>query len=374
MDATLTEEQQMLRESVSKFCKNDVPLEKVRELADDPVGLTDELWAKIAEQGWLALLIPEEHGGMGLGVQDLAIVCEEMGRNLLPGPYLSTVLAAHAIALAGSDAAKAAWLEKVAGGEAKGTLALLDSDAVFDPSEITETKAAKSGDGYTLTGKKYLVPDAVAADFFVVAASNGDGVSLFVVDANADGVSVAANKLTDLTSRSGQVTLSNVTVGADALVGHDGAGWDVVERVVEVANVCTAGASVAGAERILKMTVDYAKERTQFGVLIGTFQAIKHPLARLFAIIESARSAYVYAAWAVDADAEDRKAAVATARLTCTEAFRRTTLDCLQAHGGIGFTWEYDLHLFLKRAKHNQYQYGMPRDYEEVVVQQALGI
>jgi hypothetical protein len=374
MDATLTQEQQMLRESVSKFCKNDVPLEKVRELADHPNGLTDDLWARIAEQGWLALLIPEEHGGMGLGVQDLAVVCEEMGRNLLPGPYLSTVLAAHAIALGGTDAAKAAWLEKVAAGEARGALALLDSDAVFAASAVNETEASKSGDGFVINGKKYLVADAVAADFFVVAAHDGAGISLFVVDANADGVSVAANKLVDATSRSGQVTLANVKVGADALIGAAGSGWDLVERVVEVANVCIAGASVAGAERILKLTIDYAKERSQFGVLIGSFQAVKHPLARLFAIVESARSAYAYVAWALDANADDRKAAVATARLTCTEAYRRTTLDCLQAHGGIGFTWEYDLHLFLKRAKHNQYQYGTARDYEEVVVKEALGI
>ena len=376
MNVEPTEEQSMLRESVAKFCLNEVPLERVRELADDPVGLTPDLWTQIAEQGWLGLMIPEQYGGIELGVTEQAIVAEEMGRRLLPGPYLSTVLAAHAITLGGSDAAKSEWLEKVASGEAKGALALLDEDAQLDPASI-QTKAEKSGDGYTLNGKKFLVSDAGAADFFVVAARTGsgdDGTSLFVVAKDAPGVSVAANKLTDETSRSGQVTLENVGVAADAVLGTVDHGWEIVDDVLLVGNVCLAGASVTGSEYILKLTVDYAKERTQFGTLIGSFQAVKHPLAYLFALIESARSAYHYAAWAVDAGSEDKRSAVAVARLTGTDTYRKTTCDCLQAHGGIAFTWEYDLHLYLKRAKHNQSFLGVPRDYEEVIAKEALGI
>ena len=376
MDVQITEEQGMLRDSVAKFCQNEIPLEKVRELADDPVGLPDALWMQIAEQGWLGLLIPEEHGGIGLGVTEQAIVCEEMGRALLPGPYLSTVLAAYAISKAGTETAKGAWLEKIVAGEARGTLALLEESAQLAPRSV-HTRAIPSDEGYLLNGKKFLVEDAVAADFYIVAArtdEGDDGTTLFVVAKDTPGVSVAPNKLTDLTSRSGQVTLENVAGPSDNVLGTPDAGLQVVDVVLAVSNVFLAGACVTGSEYILKLTVDYAKERTQFGKLIGTFQAVKHPLAYLFAYIESSRSAYHYAAWAADAKSEDKRCAAAIACLSCTETFRKTTLDCLQAHGGIGFTWEYDLHLFLKRAKHNQNLLGMPRDYEEIVATEALGI
>lgn len=376
MDVQITEEQGMLRDSVVKFCQKEMPLEKVREFADDPIGLPDAVWNQIAEQGWLGLLVPEEHGGIGLGVTEQAIVCEEMGRALLPGPYLSTVLAAYAISNAGTETTKDSWLEKIVSGEARGALALLEESAQL-ASHSVHTRAVPSDSGYLLNGKKFLVEDAIAADFYIVAArtSEGDdGTTLFVVAKDAPGVSVAPNKLTDMTSRSGQVTLENVAVSGDDVLGNVDAGWSVVDDVLTVANVCMAGACVAGSEYILKLTVDYAKERTQFGKLIGTFQAVKHPLAYLFAHIESARSAYHYAAWAVDANSEDKRCATAIARLSATETFRKTTLDCLQAHGGIGFTWEYDLHLFLKRAKHTQFLLGAPRDYEEIVVTEALGI
>lgn len=373
MNTHLTEEQQLLKDSVKKFCESEAPLESIREWTDIPEGLPNALWAKLAEQGWLAIMVPEDLGGLGLGVTDLATVCEQMGRNLLPGPFLSTVLAGHAIMLGGSDTLQGKYVEGLVTGETIGTIALLDEDGQLSPESIATT-AEKSGDGYTLNGKKYLVPDVGAATMAIVAAKTEDGVTLFAVDLDANGVSTELNKLTDETSRSGQIVLDNVSVNADAVVGTPGQGWEVVEPVLEVANVCLAAECVAGSERILTKTIEYAKERTQFGKLIGSFQAVKHPLADLYALVESARSAYHYAAWAVDENAEDKKSAVAVARITAAEAYRKTTLDCLQAHGGIGFTWEYDLHLFLKRAKHNQYLYGDTRDYEELVASEALGI
>lgn len=373
MNVELTEEQQLLKDSVGKFCEGEAPLESIREWTDLPAGLPDEVWRKIAEQGWLGVIVPEDLGGLGLGVTELGMVCEEMGRNLLPGPFLSSVLAGQAITLGGTAKAKENYMEKIVMGEAIGALALLDEDGQLGPDSI-ETKAEKSGDGFTLTGKKFLVSDLDAATFAVVAARTENGISLFIVDKNAKGVSTDSNKLTDSTSRSGQLILNAVSVDSDALLGDEGGGWGIVEEILLTANACIAGASVAGSERILHLTIEYAKERTQFGKVIGSFQAIKHPLANLYAEVESARSAYHYAAWAVDAKSEDVKSAVAVARLTSTETFRKTTLDCLQAHGGIGFTWEYELHLFLKRAKHNQYLLGMPHDYEEIVAVEALGI
>lgn len=379
MDIQLTEEQRLLQETAARFCENEIPMTKVREMADDPKGLSDDLWRLIADQGWLGIMIPEKWGGLGLGVTEMGIVLEQTGRALVPGPFFSTaVLAAPAIALGGSDALKSAWLERIATGEVKATLALLEEDAQLGPSHVQARAESKDG-GYVLTGKKFFVPDLMAAGVVVVAARSGEGdgengVSLFLVETGAEGASVEENKLTDLTSRSGQFVLDGVKVGADALLGTAGQGWSIADQVLLMANVGIAAESVTGAEFVLKMAVDYAKERTQFGRPIGTFQAVKHPLANLFAEIESARSAYHYAAWAVDASSPDVHSAVAVARLTSTEAYRRATLDGLQAHGGIGFTWEYDLHLYLKRAKHNQYLLGEPADYEEIIAAHALAI
>lgn len=378
MDLEYSEEQKILRDSVANFLKAELDSEKLRDLIETPHGMTDKLWTKIAEQGWLGVIAPEQYGGFALGATELGIICEEMGRALMPSVYFSTaVLGVPAIAIGGTDSARERLLEKIIGGELKATLGLLDKSAGLGPSNVTETKAEKKGDGWVLNGTKYLVPDAMAADVVVVAAKTGggeDGTTLFIVEKGAAGVSAEANNLTDLTSRSGQIVLDNVEVGADAVVGEPGEGWKVVDQVLMIAGVCLAGESVAASEKILKMTIDYAKERTQFGKPIGSFQAVKHPLANLFVMVESARSAYQYAAWAVDASDEHLRSAVACARLTSEETYRRTTLDSLQAHGGIGFTWEYDLHLYLKRAKHNQYFLGLDSDYEQIVASEALGI
>ena len=373
MNVQLSDEQRMLQDSAAKFCQNEINSEKVRALADAPAGITNDLWQKIAEQGWLGIMVPEEDGGLGLGVQELGVVCEELGRAIVPGPFLSTALAGYAIALGGTDAAKAKWLERIVGGETKAAVALFDQSIELHPDAI-DTAAEEKDGGYVLHGVKYLVPDAQAADVLIVAARTLTDVSLFIVERSAAGVEVKPNKLTDLTSRSGQLYLKNVKVDADALIGELGNGWDIIEKLLDVANVCIAAGSVAGAEHILKLTINYAKERTQFGTLIGSFQAVKHPLVDVYCLNESARSAYHYAAWAVDADSHDKRSAVAVARLTATEAYRKATLDCLQAHGGIAFTWEYDLHLYLKRAKHNQVLYGLPSDYEETICKETLHI
>ncbi len=372
MNVTITEEQTMLQDSVKKFVENEIPLEKVRELFDEPNGLTAELWTKIAEQGWLGILVPEEYGGLGMGAQELAVVCEELGRGAVPGPFRSTILAAHLIALGGTDTAKQAWLEGIVAGESRATLALIEETPEIDLSRI-ETTAVSLNGGYLLNGKKMLVADAMGADLFVVAARKDDGsLAFFLVERGAGGVTVKANKLRDLTAHSGNLYLENATVETDAIIDQDAE--NAYGKTLNIANVCIAADSIAGAEYIHKMTVAYAKERTQFGKYIGSFQAVKHPLVDVFAEIESAKSAYYYAAWAIDADSPDVNAAVAVARNTCTQAYRDTTAVCLQAHGGIAFTWEYDLHIFLKRAKHNQFLYGSSSESDEVICKEALGI
>jgi alkylation response protein AidB-like acyl-CoA dehydrogenase len=372
MNVTISEEQSMLQDSARKFVQNEIPLERVRKLASEPKGLNDELWTKMAEQGWLGILIPEEHGGLGMGVQELAVVAEELGRGVVPGPFLSTVLVAHLISESQNDPAKAGWLGRLATGEARGALALFEDSPEIDLSTIT-TKAVNSNGGVLLNGRKQIVADALAADVFAVAARNDDGRLAFcLVEATAPGVEIRANKLADLTSRSANVAFKNVSVHADAVILN---GAEAAYRaMLNVANVCIAADSIAGADYIHKKTVAYAKERTQFGKQIGSFQAVKHPLVDMFAELESAKSAAYYAAWALDANSPDADAAVAIARNTATIAYRNITNGCLQAHGGIGFTWEYDLHLYLKRAKHNQHLYGSAEDYNEIICEKMLGI
>jgi alkylation response protein AidB-like acyl-CoA dehydrogenase len=377
MNLELSEEQKILGESVARFCKAELSMEVVRRLADHPEGIPDELWQKIAEQAWLGVTIPERYGGLGLGVTEFGIILEEMGRALVPGPYFATAaLGAPAIVLGGNETLKGRWLERIAGGEIKATVGILDEDGQLGPEHVKAT-AVKDNEGYVLNGKKFFVPDVAAADIAGVAARTGDAedcVTLFLVETGAPGVSIEENRLTDSTSRSGQLVLNDVRVDHDSILGTPGQGWEVVEWVLLIANVGIAAGSVAAAERVLKQAVAYAQERKQFGAPIGSFQAVKHPLANLFAEIESARSAYHYAAWAVDAQSREARSAVAVARLTGTDAYRNAALTSLQTHGGIGFTWEYDLHFHLKRAMHNQYFLGVPADYEQVVAREALGL
>ena len=377
MNLEWTAEQKILRESVARFCRAEASIEAVRALAEGRAGYDEELWRKIADQAWLGVLVPEEHGGLGLGVTDLAIILEEMGRALVPSPFFSTAaLGTPAIVIGGRADLKRTWLEAIVTGEKQVTLALLEQDGRLG-AEHVQAQARRDGDKFVLNGRKYFVPDIQSADGVVIAARTDrgrDGTTLFLIDAGAPGAAIEENQLTDSTSRSGQLVLENVRAGDDSIIGAPGEGWKIVDPVLLVANVGIAAGSVAAAEQVLRQVVGYARKRTQFGVPIGSFQAVKHPLANLFAEIESARSAYHYAAWAVDARNEDARSAVAVARLLCTEAYRHATMVSLQAHGGIGFTWEYDLHLHIKRAMHNLHFLGTPSDYEEVVAAEALRI
>jgi alkylation response protein AidB-like acyl-CoA dehydrogenase len=375
MNLEWTAEQKILRDSVARFCRTETPIEVALARAEGRGDSGEELWRKIAEQGWLGVLVPEEYGGLGLGVTDLGIILEEMGRALVPGPYFSTAaLGTPSLVMGASAAIKLGCLEAIVAGEKKITLALLEEDGQLGPSHV-KLQARKKENGYLLNGKKFFVPDIQTADLVIVAgrtAEGDDGTTLFLIDTHAPGVSIEENQLWDSTSRSGQLVLKNVEI--DTILGEPEKAWNLVDPVLLIANAGIAAGSVAAAEQVLQQVLDFARKRMQFGVPIGSFQAVKHPLANLFAEIESARSAYHYAAWAVDARSQDARAAAGVARLTCTEAYRHATLVSLQAHGGIGFTWEYDLHLHVKRAMHNMNFLGVPSDYERVVAAEALGL
>jgi alkylation response protein AidB-like acyl-CoA dehydrogenase len=348
MNFGFTEEQELLRQEVRKFLDAHCPMEQVRRLMATPEGSSREHWKQIAELGWLGLTVPEAQGGAGLGWVDLVVVLEEMGRTLFPSPFLAATIGAAAIREAGSDAQKSRWLPALAEGSQIATLAWLEASDRMDLAGV-ELAGKKSGDGFTLSGTKLQVLDATAADLFVVAFRDGATVRLAVVDRNAAGVTVEATPSIDQTRRVGRVRLEDVAVAADAVLAD--ATEATLVRILDLATAAVTAESLGAAEAAIRMTVRYANERIQFGQPIGRFQGVKHPLAEMFVDVESAKSILYYAAWALDERDPDASRAVSLAKAYTSESFPRIGIDAVQLHGGVGFTWEYDPHLYLKRSK-----------------------
>jgi alkylation response protein AidB-like acyl-CoA dehydrogenase len=372
MDFGFSEEQEMLRSSARDFLAKEAPMTYVRKMMDDERGYTDELWRKMAALGWMGLILPEEVGGSGLDFVDMVVVLEEMGRAVLPGPFFSTViLAGVAIAEGGSAAQKAAYLSKIADGSLKATLAHLEPSGRWDADGI-QLEAKPDGGGYVLTGTKLFVPDANVVDLFVVAArtpgSTGtDGVTLFLVDAKAPGIGVTMLKTMDQTRKLGEVTFKGVKVGGDAVLGPVGGGWALLDRVADRGKVGLAAEMCGGAQKVLEMSVEYAKVREQFGKPIGSFQAIQHKCANMLVEVESSKSITYYAAWAVANDVAEAPLAAAMAKAYTSDAYRHTAGEGIQIHGGIGFTWEHDMHIFFKRAKSSEVTFGDATWNREIV-------
>ena len=371
MSAPVSDEARMLRDSAVALCAAEFPNERVRQMADEPGGIAPAAAEALAAQGWLGILVPEPLGGLGLGIRELGIVLEELGRALVPGPFWSAAtLGVPAIAACPDQSLREEWLEAVTTGARRVTLALQEDGGLPSPDRLTVVAEAAGGGRYRLRGTKRLVPDLPGADGVAVVARGPDGPAVFLVDAGATGVRIEENRTVDSTSRYGTLDLDQVEVTDRECLGR----WDLVTQLLQWGNVGIAAESVAGAQTVFDQAIGYARHRTQFGVAIGTFQAVQHPLADLFGDIESARSAYLYAAWAVDQGAADAPEAVALARLLGPATYRKAGTTSLQTHGGIGFTWEYDLHLHLKRALHLQWLLGGAADYEETIAGRALGI
>ena len=360
MDFGLSEEQQQLKESARGFLAKECPTTLVRRIMASDDGMPRELWAAMAKLGWHGLVVPEKFGGAGLTMLDVAMLLEELGFANTPGPFLfSSVLAAKILAEGGSDDLSSKWLPKLANGAAIGTVAIVEQGGGLGASDIAAT-ARKDGAGWKLNGAKWFVPYANVADFIVIAAKTGagsDDVALFAVETRAQGVSVAELKNLDLTRRVSVVELRDVVVPAAAgLAG--GAG--LLRRLIDLGAVGVAADSLGGAERALDMAVEYSKVREQFGKPIGSFQALKHAAAEIVADLEPARALLWYAAHAQDAlpDAAPRAAAMAKARLS--DIYSRASDRAVLMHGGIGFTWEHDIHLWFKRARFNESYFGSP--------------
>jgi alkylation response protein AidB-like acyl-CoA dehydrogenase len=364
MDIGFSEEQELLRDTARKFLDGNCTTRFVRDMMATEAAVTPEFWRRLAENGWLGVAFSEADGGSGLGLTDLVLLMEEIGRAVMPGPFPATVLlGGGAIAEAGSAAQRAEWLPRIAAGDAKATLAWTEPNARWDAAGITAS-AREAGTGFALSGAKMFVPDAHLADVVVVAArtSDGstmeDGVSLFLVPKDSDGLGVTLLPSVDETRKLCEVRLDNVRVPGSALLGELHRGWAPLSRVVDRAAVALSAEMCGAAQRVLDITVEYAKMRTAFGKPIGSYQGVKHKCADMLVDIENAKSLTYYAAWAVDEGDPEAVMAVSMAKAAASDAGRRVCAAGIQLHGGIGMTWEHDLHLYLKRAKADEITLG----------------
>ena len=355
MTFALTDEHAELRASVRRFLKDRSPVSAARNLMTDPTAYDEALWTQMADQlGLPGLALPEEFGGSGYGTAELAIVLEELGSVLYVGPYFATVaLAGRTLAASDDDAAKARWLPGIAAGTTTAALAVGESARTW--VDRPDTTATRAGDTWTLSGTKRFVIDGATADLLLVAAATDDGLGLFALDSDSSGVRTEPLSTLDLTRRMADVTLTDA---AAARIGGEASA--LLAHAADLAVVALAAEQVGGTQRCLDETVAYAKLRVQFGRAIGSFQAVKHRAADVLLSLETARSAMAYAAGVVDAGGNEAALAATLAAAVCSEAFTEAARANLQLHGGIGFTWEHDAHLYLKRAKSDQLLFGAP--------------
>jgi alkylation response protein AidB-like acyl-CoA dehydrogenase len=364
MDFGFSEQQEILRASARQFLERECPPEVVRRLCEDPQGDIPELWQKLAQLGWLGLVLPESYGGSGLSFVDLTIVLEEMGRVLFPLPFFASVaLGGLTLLEAGSEEQKQQMLPRLSQGELKLSLALLEAGGRYDPRGIG-LRASIRGNRAMLNGTKLFVVDAHMADYVLcVARTRGGrdreaGISLFLIDMKSPGVACTPLLGIDQTRRLCEVSFTRVSVPLDQMLGGRDTAWPVLQRALDKATVALCAEMVGGAEKAMDMCVDYAKTRVQFGRQIGSFQAVKHKIADMKVVVENAKSAVYYAAWAVDTDAPEAPRAASIAKAYSSDTYTRVTADGIQVHGGVGFTWDHNLHLYFKRAKSSEILLG----------------
>ncbi|MGH9243434.1 MAG: acyl-CoA dehydrogenase family protein [Acidimicrobiales bacterium] len=368
MNFAFSEEQEELRRIVRQFLEAKSPESEVRRLMATAEGYDADVWRQMAEQmGLQGLVVPEEHGGSGFTYIELVVVLEEMGRSLQCAPYFSTVvLAGNALVHGGTEEAKKELLPGIAAGETIATLAFTEENGRWDEAGITLAAAPASDDGWTLSGTKQFVLDGHVADLIIVAARTDDGVTLFAVDSDAAGLTRTPLSTMDQTRKQARLDFESTPA---RLVGASGEGWSTMERVLDLAAVALAAEQVGGAQRVLDMAVEYAKERVQFGRPIGSFQAIKHKCADMLLEVESAKSAAYYAAWCAAEMNDELPAMAAMAKAYCSEAYFHCAAENIQIHGGIGFTWEHPAHLYFKRAKSSELLFGDPTYHRELLAQ-----
>jgi len=377
MDFALSEEQEMLRKMSRDFLENECPKTLVREMEEDEKGYSPDLWKKMAGLGWMGLVFPADYGGEGMAFLDLAVLIEELGRALVPGPYLSTVVyCGFPILEAGTDEQKKDLLPKIAKGELIATLALTEPSASWEPSGV-ETRAVADGDDFLISGTKLFISDAHVADCLLCVARTkdganaADGITLFLVDAKSPGITLTPLK-TIGSDKQFEVVFDKVRVPKKNVLGQVDRGWDVVKAMLPRAIMAQCAHMVGGAQQVLEMTVSYAKERVQFGKPIGSFQAIQHKCANMATDVDGCRFITYQAAWKLSeglpCDLE-----VAMAKAWVSEAYRRTCAEGHQIHGGIGFIKDHDMQLYYRRAKTSELLFG-DADYHRELVAQQIGL
>lgn len=344
MNFDFSDDQKELRGQARRFLKEQCSAEVVREVLEGDEPYARDLWKAMVEMGWTATALPENYGGIGMGYLELCVIAEELGRVVAPVPFSSSVyLFSEALLEAGSEAQKSEHLPPVAEGKCLGTLALAEG-----PHPVTPNSLSVRLEGGKLSGVKVPVPDGDVADFAVVVAAAKEGPTLALVDLNSAGVKRESVKTLDPSRSHAKITFDGATAET---VGKPGEGWATKDRVFDKAAVLFAMEQLGGADTCLSMAQEYARERYAFGRPIGSFQAIKHKLADMYAKNELARSNIYYAAWALSSGAAELPVAAAGARVAATEAYHYASKENIQTHGGNGFTWEYDCHLFYRRAK-----------------------
>ena len=377
MNLGLTEEQEMLKTSARDFLEKECPKQLVRQLDESDQGYSPELWRKMAELGWMGLVFPEKYGGSGGSFLDLIVLIEEMGYNILPGPFFSTVvLGGLTILAAGSEEQKKEFLPKVASGEVILTLALTEPSADYNAASI-KTKATARNDGYVINGTKLFIPDANVADYILCVARTKetknpeDGITIFLVDTRSPGVKCTLLK-TLARDKQCEIIFDNVTVPKKNILGKPDQGWPIVEGTIQKATVVKCAEMVGGAQAALEMAVRYAKERVQFGRPIGSFQAIQHYCANMVTDVDGSRFITYKAAWEVS-EGLPATMDVAIAKAWTSEAYGRVTLLAHQIFGAIGFTMDHDIHLFYRRAKAGEIMFG-DGDFQRAIVASELGL
>jgi alkylation response protein AidB-like acyl-CoA dehydrogenase len=370
MDLDLTDDQELLRETTARFIQDTCPLTTVRQIVEGGDGPGTDYTRQGAELGWFALLVPEDLGGgsvSGNGVLDATVVAEERGKFLQPGAFVATNVVAAALAANGTDDQKAKVLPAIIAGETVATWALADATGAFEPGKGVTARAA--GSGFVLSGSKALVVDASQAEWILVAAATDGGLTQFLVATSTPGVRVEARQGLDLTRHFDQVRFDDAEVPASAVVGDVDGAADALERQFQLALVLSLAESVGAMDHLFQETLQYAKDRTAFGRPIGSFQAIKHSLADTSLNLEASKGLAVAAAKVVQAESEDAAEVVSMAKAFIGDCGVELAQNCFQVFGGIGFTWEHDNHLYLRRLTADASLYGEPAWHRERICQ-----
>jgi alkylation response protein AidB-like acyl-CoA dehydrogenase len=375
MELVLSETQQLIQATTRKLLEDRSPITRVRELIDDPAGFDRGLWAQGADLGWYAMMIPEKYGGAsesGSGLAEAAIISEELGRMVHPGPFQTTNIVASALAQFGSEAQREQYLPAIASGQSIAAWAYMEASSGPDRGG-SALEATPAGRGYVLSGAKTCVQDAGSADLLLVTARSADGPIQLLVPAEAPGVAVEPLEGVDLGRRLFEVTFSEVQCDRSAVLGVTGGAPAAIERQLQVALVLQCAETNGATEQGLAMTVQYSKDRVAFGRPIGSYQALKHRMAEHRMWLEASYATTSHATRSVEDGAEDAAASVRVAKAHVGKWSTTILHDCVQLHGGIGMTWDYDLHLYFRRVISNEVLYGSPFEMTQSLVDLVEG-